>query len=504
MNRALGALFDRLLGSGPPSQPPDPWSLEHPLLDLGDGDTWTTADACCGLQIFGDPGSGKTSGSGRAVARAMLKAGFGGLVLTVKSSEAERWTRLVKDCGREKDLVLFSAEGSHRFNFLEYERTRPGRGGGRTANLAELFVAAASSGGGAAAARSRDPFWDNALRQLLRNILDALRLADEPVTLDRMHRVVTSAPLSAGDIDDDDWKRSSYLFDLLARASERELTDSDRADLRVTANFWLEEFAGVMDAKTRGNIISTFTTLADGFLRGDLRELFCTTLTLSPEATFDGKIIVLDLPSKQFHELGKAAQCLWKSCWQRAVEQASRGPDARPLFLWADEAQHFLTPREPEFAQTAREQKACCVYLTQSRSNYLHALGPGQQAAVESFLGVLKTKIFHCNGDPETNEWAERTIARDYRTRFSSSTTESPIRNGQGWTTRQPQRGTQSSVELAARLNAVEFTKLACGGPPHWQTEAILFQSGRRFYPGGANWTRVRFNQHAAPIAAKE
>lgn len=493
----LAELLTWITGRSPPASTDpwasNPWSLERPLLHFSRGDGWTIGDACGGTQIFGDPGSGKTTGSGQAIALAMLRAGFGGLVLTVKSSETDRWRRYMEIARRpEEDLIVFSPEGPHRFNFLEYERTRASRGGGRTANIAELFVTLANSGDGAASAGHRDAYWDRALRQLLRNIIDTLRIAQEPITLERMHRVVTSAPLSAEESDDEHWQRGSYLFELLATANERPLSDPDRRDLAVTTQFWLTEFAGVLDPKTRGNIVSTFTTMADGFMRGDLRELFCTALTITPEATFEGKVIVLDLPERQFHELGRLAQVIWKHCWQRSVEASGRGAASRPVFLWVDEAQNFITPDEPRFVQTAREHKACCVYLTQSRANYLHALGSQHAAAVESFLGVPKTKIFHCNGDPETNRWAERVIADGWKSRFSNTTTEPDRQPG-----RQGPRNSRTLVrQREPRVHAADFGTLRCGGPPGFTVQAILFQSGRCFIGGEGNIARLTFHQN--------
>ncbi|MGP1346137.1 MAG: type IV secretory system conjugative DNA transfer family protein [Phycisphaerales bacterium] len=483
-----------------PSQPAawtgEPWSLQRPLLRLGPHDVWTIGDAFAGVQIFGDTGSGKTTGSGQALAMAMLRAGFGGLVLTVKSNETERWRDYLAAAGRSDDLVIFSPDSPHRFNFLEHERRRVSRGGGQTTNMAELFVTLLTAG---ASEGSRDPFWDRALRQLLRNAIDALRLADEPLTLSALHRVINSAPLSAQQADDDDWKSRSYLFDLLARANESDLTPQDRDDLRVTANYWLDEYAGVMDERTRGNIISTFTTTADGFMRSTLRELFCTELTISPSWTFEGKVIVLDLPSKQFHELGRMAQVIWKACWQRDVESADRGPDSRPVFLWVDEAQHFITPQEAGFVQTVREHRAACVYLTQARSNYLHALGAGHTAAVESFLGVPKTKIFHCNGDPETNEWAQRVVSEDWKQRVSRSIGErnasGPSTNGQK---KEPNNSMSISRQREPRLLAREFGSLRCGGPPDYTVQAILFQSGAQFHGGEGNIVRLEFDQRLA------
>ena len=72
----------------------DPYAaLNVPLLYLSDVDPFTLNDATQGVQIFGGVGSGKTSGSGRALAHAYLNAGFGGVVLCAKADEADLWRR---------------------------------------------------------------------------------------------------------------------------------------------------------------------------------------------------------------------------------------------------------------------------------------------------------------------------------------------------------------------------------------------------------------------------
>lgn len=492
----LRSALERLLPRQEPTDIPwqgDPWSLDRPLLEFDAGDVWTIRDACAGTQIFGGTGSGKTTGSGQAIAKAMLRAGFGGLVLTVKSSETERWRRYMAECGREQDLIVFSPESPHRFNFLEYERTRQGRGGGLTLNIAQLFITVMNAGSGSGVS-NHDPFWDRALAQLMNNTIDAIRLAGETLSIGNMLRTITSAPQSAAEADDDEWKAGSYLFDLLATAAESLSDPGDREDLAITSQFWLNEFAGVMDPKTRGNIVSTFTTTADGFLRGTLRDLFCTELTLTPEATFEGGVIVVDLPSKQFADTGRLAQILWKLCWQRAVEAAGRGPQSRPVFLWADEAQNFITSKEADFVQTVRESKAACVFLTQARANYMHALGQQNEAAVESMLGIVNTKVFHCNGDPETNQWAERVISEDWRQQSSFGVNENkdPKRPNQS---PMDNRSMNVSRQRMARVFASDFSALRCGGPPDHAIDAVLFQSGRRFVGGDGNTLRLTFDQ---------
>ncbi|MEL6396643.1 MAG: hypothetical protein AAFQ71_11675 [Planctomycetota bacterium] len=493
---AARKLSDRLFptGGGPQAAAIHPWSLDRPLLRFAGQDAWTIRDACAGTLIFGDTGSGKTTGSGQAIAMAMLRAGFGGLVLTVKAGETDRWREYARRCGRENDLIVFSPERPHRFNFLEYEYRRSTRGGGSTENIVELFVTVMNASSASQGSASNEAYWDRALRQLLRNMLDALRLAGDPLTLSNMRSLLVSAPMAREQVSDPEWRRDSYLFRTLERASDRSSTESGQHTLRLTADYWLSEFAETMDPRTRGNIVSTFTTTVDGFMRGDLHELFGTSLNITPELTLDGKIIVLDLPEKQFHDLGRTAQLVWKLCWQRAVEESERDQRSRPVMLWADEAQRFVTVKEPGFVQTVREHKGCCVYLTQARSNYLHAMGPGNQAAVESFLGVPKTKIFHCNGDPETNEWAQRIISEDWRTRASYNLAEPDGRTPRVRDA-DSKRSTGFSRSREPRIHASVFGILGCGGPPDFVVQAILFQSGRRFAAGEGNTIRLSFSQ---------
>src|SRR5215831_8526417 len=67
------------------------WPLNLPLVRFSERseDIWTLSDAFQGVSIMGENGSGKTSGSGKHVARKFLQNGFGGLVLCFKTDEAD-------------------------------------------------------------------------------------------------------------------------------------------------------------------------------------------------------------------------------------------------------------------------------------------------------------------------------------------------------------------------------------------------------------------------------
>ncbi len=100
---------------------------------------WCLNDAFQGVQVFGGTGSGKSTGSGQALARTFLDANMGGLVLTAKSDELSAWEKYAKATGRGTDLLVVDESAKCRFNFLSYELNRRGAGAGHTENLVNLF-----------------------------------------------------------------------------------------------------------------------------------------------------------------------------------------------------------------------------------------------------------------------------------------------------------------------------------------------------------------------------
>ena len=173
------------------------WPDHQGLVAFG-SDAWRIKDACEGTMIFGGTGSGKTSGSGRTIARSFLAAGFGGLVLCAKPEEPELWRSYAAESGRESDLVRFGGAGNWGFNFMDYESLRSGAHAGLTENLVNLFMEVASIGSGEARARGGDPFWERAMRSLVRNCVDLLSMAGEAVSLHAMFDVIRGAPHDPG------------------------------------------------------------------------------------------------------------------------------------------------------------------------------------------------------------------------------------------------------------------------------------------------------------------
>ncbi len=491
------------------------------VLQLSPKDAWSENDAFQGTQIIGATGSGKSSGSGQAIARSFLRLGFGGLVLAATSDELARWVGYAAD---EKTLgrlvVLTTPERMdyhlkvaaseppwrhtaaeqlrqvrfcHRFDPLEYELAQGGPGQTVIRNVVSLFVTALSSGEGSVS-RS-EPYWTDALNELLTHAFDLLHFAGEPARLSTVNAVVRSAPQSREEASSQAWRESSECHALLLRAFQRkhQLTEEERADWLDTFDYWTHTFPSLAD-RTRSSIVSTFTTKATGLLRRPLRSLLGVTIDghVRPEKCRQGTVVFFDLPPKVYGDAGRLAQVLYKTVWQRAMERpATSGSDPRPVFLWADEAQHFITPDDRSFQQTARSCRVATVYLTQNLPNYYAAIGGERyQAETESLLGNLQTKFFHANGDPVTNEYAARVFGR--------TITPDSTYSIQG-----DNFGSSIKDEERPIVHPSEFTTLKQGGSENkYEVEAFVFQGGRPWNAPDAklNALLVTFDQRRGTI----
>jgi hypothetical protein len=477
------------------------WTLSSPLLNFSRHDTMTIGRAVEGILILGATGSGKSSGSGRAIALSFLQAGFGGLVLCAKSEERRVWESYCREAGRLKDLVIFGPDQSWRFNFIEYELNRKGSGAGLTENLINLFATVleiAERNTGQGGGREDEGYWRRANRQLNRNLVDLLILAKGHISIPDLYRLAVSAPTSMEQVRSDEWKKQSFCFRCLTEADQRPKTPRQRNDFEIVADYFLLEFAGLSD-KTRSVIVSTFTSMIDVLNRGILRELFCEGTNITPEVIPDGKIILIDLPVKEFAEVGQFAQVLWKFCFQRSIERRDVRTSPRPVFLWQDEGQVFTTSYDMQFQTTCRAAKVSTVVLSQNVNNFYAALGGMQKgkAETDSLFGNLNLKILHCNSDPVTNEWAASLIGRTRQFMVNANNNYQPDDSfgallGMG--APQTSAGINEVFEFEVQPSA--FTQLRTGGPANgWNVDGIIFSGGVWFHATGRNWMRVTFRQ---------
>lgn len=461
--------------------------IDTSLLHISPYDTWTIRDACEGVQIFGAIGSGKTSGSGAALAKAFLRQGFGGLVMCAKPEERVLWEKYAAETGRSEHLIVISPDQPWRFNFLDYELKREGKGAGQTENLVNLLSHITEIAEGKAEQNGGDAFWARAMRELIRNGIDLLSIARGSITLEDICRLIAEAPQNTAQLLDEKWRATSSCAACLQLADEKKKSEREAHDFDVTARYWLKSFPELSD-RTRTGIVSTFTSVADILLHGIAWELFCTTTNIVPEVTYrDGAIILLDLPIQEYHDVGRITQGIFKFMFQRAILRRDSNQHPRPVFLWADEAQNFISSFDYQYQAVARSARACTVYLTQNISNYYSVLGSRGRDESNALLGNFQTKIFHANSDSPTNQYAADMIAQNW---IMTANFGNNIGDSGG------SRSSGGNQTLAYKVLPGEFTTLKKGGPANnLQVEGIMFQGGRVWKATGETYVRAVFRQ---------
>ncbi len=394
--------------------------LDAPLVRLSQRDNWTIRDAVAGTHIFGGNGSGKTTGSGQTLAKAFLRAGFGGLVLCAKPDERENWERYARECGRSRHLIVVAPDSPWRFNFIQYELRRHGDPAARVENLLSTLMnileqTGRERGGG------EDSFWQQAAELLLRNALMVLAASQSHFTLFDLQRLIDTAPSSESEAAGSVWQQTECARHLNAARAAYEAA-SRQHDFAVLQNYWIVQFPRLAD-RTRSSITFTLSTILQDLQIGTLRELFSTGTNFFPEDTHEGAIILLDLPAV-LNRTHAVAQTLFKVVWQQAALRRMQtvSKHTRPIFLWADEAHFFVSPYDTSFQSLARATRAATVYMTQNMSAYYHRLpGRNAEAITHALLGYFQTQIFHAQSDLKTIQYAQSLFGRREVTRVNQS-----------------------------------------------------------------------------------
>ena len=482
----------------PTNQPEEisPFDLNYPLLQLSQypEDTYYLQDALEGVLIMGGSGSGKTSGSGKVLAKTFLHAGYGGLVLCGKVEEANLWKEYAQAVGREDQLVILNANAKWRFNFLNYEYQRNSNKNSAKRNIVHLFSLMGELQN--PTHRGGEPFWRNEADKLLGHAIEVLTTLQNSLSLFDIHRFVMSAPLSQEQLNNQTWKEKSICFRCVETAGK---AAGKNRDFLLAKEYWLQEFPNMPD-KTRANVVSSFTGSAHHLMSGDMGNLFCEDTNITPEDTAEGAIIVLDLPPDEDQQDGLIAQMMFKYFWQAAIKRRKVTSDTRPVFLWGDESQFFLNRYDSGFLRTARSARAATVYMAQDVSSYYASLGSRDQA--NTLLANFQTKIFHRNTDPETNEYAARHCAKSFQKRTGTSYSASQKQSNAFFFPQKDNEpttntGFATNEHLEYNIQPEEFHHLRQGGFDNdLPVDGILLKAGRQWQlTEGKSFLPVAFPQ---------
>lgn len=260
-------------GTRPPvvavgARPPGQWPLDRPIVELAPGDALTVRDCVSGIQIFGATGSGKTSGSISLLAQAMLRDGWGMLVTTTRTGEADQWVRWAASNGRAGDVLRIKADGQHHFNFLNYLNHHPVPGVSVASNIGDMVMTLAKHARPQEKASETSQFFAEAASRMVTQAIHLLRGAGEPLTLRWIGEVIRSAPNHPLELEAEHFT-DSLLPTLLRTAHENGAENvDDMCGYRPVQNAELATFAAALSETGAVKIESA------GSLKGGKRVWF--------------------------------------------------------------------------------------------------------------------------------------------------------------------------------------------------------------------------------------
>ena len=476
------------------------------------GDETPLRRLCEGVVIFGATGSGKTSGSGRFIARTLLQPNWqlGGLVLTVKPGEADEWRELIIKNGRNPDDIIVFGDGrGYYFDFFEYEQDRQERVDqfsiDNLVNILEITGNLAQQDGGAES--SGDAlYWKNAALDLIKNVITYARIGRGRTSIFEIDEIIKSIPQNLDIANNEKWYEKS-IFKTINDTAEHIFDAGKVSDLRKRDFFrayrYLRYYIPRLADRTRTSIEQRASVMYAAFLSGEISDLFSYNgYNISPEMTWENnKIIILDLSLLEWEKLGVIAQGIWKYMFQKATEKRNVEEFSNPVFLWSDESHYFINEHDYLFLTTARSARCITILLTQNMNNYISAVG---EPKTHSLIANLQTKIFHQNSDITTNEYASKIIGKEWESFKGMSITESSGETKSNWLfdagKGSVNEGTTSSMSTQFQhvdiMPSHEFNTLRTGGPHNnLEVEAVIYQGGHVWRKSGKNAVTVIFKQ---------
>jgi hypothetical protein len=484
------------------------YKLDQPLLRLSKaGDFITRRDLVRGgVQIFGGPGSGKTSSSWKLWKRVALLDGHGMLELTCKENAVKHALEMAELCGRSKDVIHVKI-GTHVFRFIQDAIKHHGSGKGVVEQIIERLDEAAHIANRKHSGAPSDEFWVNSKKQLMRDGTFVDMLAnDGELSLLRLLDYIQTLPTNPGSLESPE--HHSILKALTI--AEKKCPENRRGELGLAKSFFTKEIINVGD-RCRSSIQITASVALNPLLRYPLVDLFDGDgIEIDPEECIrENKIVILDVPSKVYGEtVSKIAGCIFKLAFQQAVHRRwskhTGDPDElAPFGIFADESHYFISESDLKFVDTCRETRGYIFYATQNLPGYEHELGATPQAKkiVETLLANLGIIIGHQNpdnGKDGTNQWLCERIGKEWAWVRSLSPVHNQDHENVGEFGRQDEFQHGFNQQQIYQFYPDIFLSLQCGtnasNPPN-EVEAVVFNNGKVMKHNGKRALVCAFSQ---------
>jgi len=459
--------------------PNDPFRVQ----DLLDG----------GVLCLGRSGSGKTSSSGRVMAREIIaNRNSCGLITAAKPEDVHFFQRLFAQAKRTDDLIVFDSKGEARCNFVN-EALSHGGGSREVTRLitlvGETLRSSDNKGGG-----EMGDFWEREQERMILNAVEIVRLATGKISVPDLQEFISTAATSPAQIRERGWQQG-FHYRCLEAAAKAQKTAIAGHDHQLAERYWMGEIPSMAE-RTRSSISTGVQGILHVFNTGQVRELVSTTTNVSPADMLERrKWVLVNFPPARYGDMGNLINAGWKYLTQRAVLRREANAGDPFNVIWCDEAQQFVNSFDSHYLAQCRSHRGCMVYLTQSLHSIYSALkGEHGKHQTQALLANFKTRIFHALGDHETAEWASRLLGQRLET-FTSGSMQPAQDIFDDLIGRSQFTGSFSTKYEPVLQTAVFLNGLRTGGAKNgFVCDAIVMRSGEPF-TNGENFLSVAFSQ---------
>jgi len=435
-----------------------------------------------GSLVVGQPGSGKTRTILMPLFRSILgatgnsphdKASF--IVVDAKNEFAPFVAQALREVGREEDLIVLRP-GLAFYNPLASPFLTTGE-------MVEKIISLATHTNRDPMRRGRgdEAFWANALRSLLTSVINATRTIHAGqitfASLNEIFRVINKFPNASAAME---WMRENDLteetiegirdFLLLPEEKTRPCVATSMAN---TIYFWKNE--PLRRLTTPSQSLPAINPI-DIVHRGKVLLISCTS------AAYGTSISPLHVALKEHFFSTLLARDEIEVCG----EDGHWGPinQTRPVFIFADEAQSYLTPDSTMGELVAldrlRSFRGAYVAATQNLAS-IHSV-MGDPAHATRLISLFANQFFLSNICPHTAKQAEHVLGKKpikERQKEIGNTVAPPLlfrqaqslrKNEGGTVIESTRQGPRVSASTLAAMRTAEFYVRLANGKVHHKT----------------------------------
>lgn len=411
------------------SLPPTTSQSEDALFTFDSGRTLSFSDGARSIAIIGGTGSGKTTSIILPMVDALMRQGFGGVILDIKGNLGAQTRALAQKCGRQDDVIEFgSSHAAQPTNLLA---------GLKKHEIADLFQVIALDG------VERDPnaSWHAKGGALASDVAFAMLSLSKIAhrshfsrqfspTLKAIYTALCNQKFSAslwsffcqeldafreqnmGKVWPDYLREAESFYHSVSVDCFHILSsDSDSHDAKGTATkqqqkTWMSQriLMRLKTMKVTCGLMDSFSSLEDGAMPIDFTRLVYK----------EKKIVLIHFAAECGATGAILARCLKDRFYQSILKYGSTLGENEFTFMVGDEFQEILDVgsatnlNDMQLFGLSREFKNINIVASQSIAS-LYARG--DQHSVSSLLGNCTTKILLQSSDPETINWVKKVRA---------------------------------------------------------------------------------------------